>query len=209
MPRPSVTRARPYSPKSGALAGRTFHSERQYRNALARLKGFRSWRAQQRAPRQVRSTRELGALRPSERAARDRALEALSLMRREGVSLTHAASLAGTTPNTLFRYAATALRRHRGGRLKARPTDRLFRRMRLLADEGVIDIDVRSSRRATWIGEYWNAVHHFLATGDDSRLRPFAGKSVGAQRFETDADSVELWARRGVLDFEDIYELTT
>ena len=42
MPRLPITRAHPYTPRSGAFTGRRFYSERQYRNALARRKGFSS-----------------------------------------------------------------------------------------------------------------------------------------------------------------------
>ncbi len=42
MARPPITRRNPYSPKSGAAAGLTFYSERQYRNHLARTKGYSS-----------------------------------------------------------------------------------------------------------------------------------------------------------------------
>jgi hypothetical protein len=51
MARPPITRTNPYTPRSGRLAGQTFTSERQYRNALARLKGFSSWDAERRARR--------------------------------------------------------------------------------------------------------------------------------------------------------------
>ncbi len=46
MARPPITRAHPYTPQRGRFAGVTFTSERQYRNALARAKGFASWSAQ-------------------------------------------------------------------------------------------------------------------------------------------------------------------
>lgn len=49
MSRRPITAANPYTPRSGPLAGHTFTSERQYRNALARLNGFSSWDAQRRA----------------------------------------------------------------------------------------------------------------------------------------------------------------
>lgn len=43
MPRPQITRVNPWTPTRGQFAGRTFHTEREYRNALAAAKGFRSW----------------------------------------------------------------------------------------------------------------------------------------------------------------------
>ncbi len=208
MARPPITRARPYTPASGSLGGRTFTSERQYRNALARLKGFGSWRAQQRAQQDIRGARQWAALRPAAKAARDRALEALSLMRREGLSLTRAAAQAGTTPNTAWRYAGCALQRRLDGRIVATEADRLYRQMRLITPEGVVNVGIRGSRTASRVGDYWNAVHQYLATGDDTALRPFAGKRVAGRGFETNLDALDRWARRGELDFEDIYALT-
>ncbi len=208
MARPPITRARPYTPKGGALAGQTFTSERQYRNALARQKGFRSWREQQRAPRDIRSARQWAALRPAAKAARDRALGALSLMRREGLSLTRAAAQTGTTSDTVQRYVGSILTRRSDGRIAPTRGDRLYRRMRLLTPEGVVDVGIRGSRTASRVGDYWNAVHQYLATGDDAPLRPFAGKRVAGRAFETDLDALDRWARRGELDFEDIYAMT-
>jgi hypothetical protein len=145
----------------------------------------------------------------SEREARDRALEAVVLMRREGLTLTSATIRAGTTPNTVLKYARTALTRRPDGLYGAKPADPLFRRMRILSLEGVISVDIRGSRVAALAGEHASAIHHFLATGDDRRLRPLAGKRVAGVPLETDPDAIEAWGRRGVLDFEDIYDLTT
>jgi hypothetical protein len=209
MPRPPITRTRPYAPRSGALAGQTFYSERQYRNALARRAGHRSWNAQQRAHKDVRSAEQWRVLRLSERAARDRALETVVLMRRERMTLTSAAMRAGTTRNTVLKYARTALARRPDGRYVAKRADRLFRRMRVLSPDGVTSVGIRGSRAAALAGEHASAIHHFLATGDDSRLRPVAGKRVAGVVLETDPTAIEAWARRGVLDFEDIYDLTT
>ncbi len=209
MARPPITRARPYTPESGALAGRTFYSERQYRNALARLKGFGSWHARQRARKEVRSAKQLAALTPPERAARDRGLEALALIRRKGLSLTRAAKRATTTRNTVLKYAGSALQRRPDGRYAAKRADRLYRRMRILTPDGVRVIGIRGSRAASVAGEHASAIHHYLATGDDSRLRALVGKRVAGAPPETDLAAIEAWARLGVLDFEDIYELTT
>jgi hypothetical protein len=209
MPRPPIRRQRPYTPRSGALADQTFYSERQYRNALARRAGHRSWHAQQRARKDVRSAEQWRALRLSERAARDRALETVVLMRRERMTLTSAAMRAGTTRNTVLKYARTALARRPDGRYVAKRADRLFRRMRVLSPDGVTSVGIRGSRAAALAGEHASAIHHFLATGDDSRLRPVAGKRVAGVVLETDPTAIEAWARRGVLDFEDIYDLTT
>ena len=123
MPRPPITKARPYTPRSGAFAGRTFHTEREYRNALATLKGFPSWHEQQRAAKKV-TPKSFGTLKPSQRQARARALDALSKVR-HGETLTRAAKEAGTTPNTVAKYAGVNLHRERGRTVASR-SDRLF-----------------------------------------------------------------------------------
>ena len=206
MARPPITRARPYTPRSGAFAGRTFHSERQYRNALARRKGFSSWHHQQRSRAPATSLRSIKALRPSEQAARARSLEALSLMRRDGLSLKAAAKRAGTTPNTVLRHAGPALHRERG-RVRANPADRMVRTMSMLGPQGAVSVSVRSSRQASLIAGHWAAVQRYVSTGDESELRRYDGVSVAGIDFETDPDVIDELAAIGELDFEDIYEL--
>jgi hypothetical protein len=209
MSRAPITRAHPYTPQSGKLAGQTFTSERQYRNALAREKGFGSWYQQQRAPRLVRTPAAAGRLKPAEREARLNALHALGLMR-SGKSLSAAAREAGTTPNTVQRHVGSALAKDPRGRIVAKARDRLYRPMRFLAPDGVVALDVRDSRTASRIGRYMNAVRDYIYTGDDLRLRAFAGKaiSVDGQRYDfvTDLDVLDRLAHRGELRFEELYE---
>jgi hypothetical protein len=161
------------------------------------------------SPRDIRTVSEWASLIASEKRARDRALEALSLMRHEDLSLDRAAEAAGTTPHTVLKYAGGALQRTASGEIRARSSDSLFRRMRaLVAGEGPRDVDVHTSREASIIARHWNAVKHFLWTGDPRRVARFKGVTVAGRPLETDPDAIERWARRGELDFEDIYELT-
>ena len=62
--------------------------------------------------------------------ARSRALDALRIMRRDGVSLGAAAKQARTTPTTTLRYAASALARDKSGRYRPTEHDRTFVRNR-------------------------------------------------------------------------------
>lgn len=208
MARPPITRAHPYTPQRGRFAGVTFTSERQYRNALARAKGFTSWSAQQRASRRAGSVAAIAQLRPAERQARDRALEAVQLMRRDGLSLSRAAKQAGTTPNAVRRHAGSALEPV-GGRYRAKPYDRLVREMHVLTARGVIVVPVRDSRSATKIASYMSAVDHYLRTGDDRRLRRFRGQGVWVEKrfypFITDLDTLDRLASAGEVSFEELY----
>jgi len=209
MPRTPITRARPYTPTRGAGAGQTFTSERQYRNALARAKGYASLGEQQRRMSRVRSAAQLAAMRPSAAETRARALDALSKMRREGVSLSRAARDAGTTPNSVRRYAGEAIMRTDRGREVARPRDGLYRRMEILTPDGKIALDVTDSRTASRIGSYWAAVRRYVETGDARGLRQFRGRSVRVAKrgypFITDLDLLDELANGGELSFESIY----
>jgi len=198
-----------HTPRRGAFAGTEFPSYRQYRNALARRRGFRSWADQQRAPRLVRNRGELARLHPEEREARRAALDALALMRREGVSLAQAAERAGTTQAAVLRHAGAALEREHG-RYRPRRGDRLLRVMAVLGSDGLVhNVEVRGSRAASLVGEHWAAVGVYLETGDDSRLGALEGKRVAGIWLETDPDTLEWWAHTGELEIEDIYELTS
>jgi len=208
--RASITRAHPYTPKSGKLAGVTFTSERQYRNALAREKGFGSWYQQQRAPKPVRTPEAAARLTPAEREARSDALNALSLMR-HGKSLSHAAKDAHTTPNAVQRYAGTALTKDARGHYVAKSRDKLYRPMHFLTANGRITLDVRDSRTASTIARYMNAVRAYISTGNDLQLPAFRGKSitVGGTKyaFITDLDVLDELGERGELAWEDLYDL--
>ncbi len=198
-----------FTPKKGLFAGQTFSSERQYRNALAQRRGYSSWSAWRRAPKPVRGVRELANLSPIERETRRAAFDALNRMRGEGISLSRAAHKAGTTPEAVVRHTGPALERS-GSRYLARPSDRLFRLVKVLGEDGVEhEVPLRGSRVASAVGEHWSAVRHYLETGDDSRLRKLRGKRVAGITLETDPAAIDQWERRGELEIEDIYELTT
>lgn len=158
-------------------------------------------------PKGISTARQWVALGPAERAAYRRALDAVSLVR-EGAAAKDAARRAGTTVETVTKYAGPALRRDARGRLIARNTDRLFRRLPVLTTKGIKEIDTTDSRVASEIGRHWSAIGHYLATGGENQLRAFRRRTIGDNRFETDADVIDQWEARGRLDFEDIYDLT-
>lgn len=210
MARAPITRNNPYTPHAGKVAGQTFHSERQYRNALARGKGFASWYQQQRAPKPVRTPVAAGRLTAIEREARQDALQALSFMR-QGKSLSRAAKEAHTTPNAVQRYAGSALIKDASGRYVAKSRDKLYRPMRFLTPNGSITLDVRDNRTASQIARYMNAVREYVNTGNDLRLRAFKGKSIQVSgqpyEFVTDLDVLDHLGDVGELHFEDLYDL--
>jgi hypothetical protein len=208
MPRPPVTRANPYTPQFGVAAGQTFTSERQYRNALARAKGFRSWSEQQ---RQTRSRSPGTRLRPAEREAQRRAFDALAKMRADRLSLSAAAREAGTTVNTVKRHVGSALKKMPSGRYRPAPYDRLVRVLAVPTVDGPLWLPVRDSRSASRLGGYWAAVQHYLQTGDPRRLRKYRGRGVTIHKrfypFITDTHLLDPLADAGELAFDDLYDL--
>lgn len=212
MARAPITRRNPYTPKSGKLAGITFTSERQYRNALAREKGFRSWADQQQQSRKIKDAGDVSKLRPAERDARTRSLNALSDMRTDPkLSLQQAAKSNNTTVNAIKRHAGSALTKTSGGRFRAKKTDRLVRSVRFPTESGSIGLDVKDSRSASRISAYWNAVKKYVETGDASGLRKFRGKVVRVNKrgypFITDTKVLDRLADAGELVFDDLYGL--
>lgn len=216
MPRPSITKAAPYTPHRGQFAGRTFYTERAYRNALAQAKGFASWDAQRSTVVPTSSRRTLNALSPVARAKRDQAFEVLSLMRRDDLDLT-AAIRAHNHANPPERISREAARKYVGsaliekkGKLVAKPYDRLLRVMHFPTPTGAIELEVRDSRSASRLAAYNNAVRTFLLTGEDRALRQFRGKEIRSGKrsypFITDAETLIRLDQVGELRFDSIYE---
>lgn len=79
-------------------------------------------------------------------------------------------------------------------------------RMRVLASSGPQWVDVTTDSHASDIGSYWNAVRKYVSTGDDSALWAFMGRVIAGHQLLTDPDEIDVWALRGELEFEDIYE---
>jgi hypothetical protein len=206
MARWPITRARPYTPRSGPFAGRTFYTEREYRNALARRKGFSSWYAQQRSRPPATGVGALLGMRGSEQEARLRAFDALHSMRTEGLSLRRAARRAGTTPNNVRRHAGPALEFDRG-RYRAKRGDRLPAAMTVIGPQGPVEVIVTGSRNRSLVARHRAAINHFGVTGDPSRLRRFQGLTVAGVELETDPDLIQEWGDLGLLDIDDLYSV--
>lgn len=204
VPRPSITKAQPYTFKRGVFAGRTFYSEYGYRAALVQLYG---------PPHSysVRSAEDYAALRPASRVAHERALDALARMRRQGMSLTDAARAAGTTRQNVTRHVGTAIKRDTRERYIATRSDLFYRRMIMETDSGSRIVEPATSRAASLIGKHYAAMRHFLVTGDSSRIDQFRGAYIttrdGEQHnFLTNLDEIERLGRAGEFSFESLYE---
>jgi hypothetical protein len=78
--------------------------------------------------------------------------------------------------------------------------------MRILTSGGVADVELRTFAARSKVGSYWNALQHFLATGETERLDEFRRTLIKGHRLLTDPDEIERLARLGELDVDDIYE---
>ncbi|MGA3354792.1 MAG: hypothetical protein ABSD85_16665 [Acidimicrobiales bacterium] len=132
----------------------------------------------------VRSTRGHGtalrreswfALSPRDRASRQRAVEAVALMRKEGLRASLAARRAGTTTDAMMRWTGDRLERTSSGRLVLRPHDQGVRIMPVVAEEGTFRaVGVAGGDDAAVVAGHLDAIAVAL-TGDPIALDPFRG----------------------------------
>jgi hypothetical protein len=139
-----------------------------------------------------------------------RVTEAIRKMRTARASLQQAAKETGISPRTVTRLAGSTLEKGPNGRYSVKPGDRLLRVLRIPTTDGSREIGVRGSRQASLLGEYWAAVHKYLATGDSSGVQKFRGKqikdSIGATvPLLTDLNDLKRLGSAGVLSFESLY----
>ena len=117
----------------------------------------------------------------------ERALTALAIARREGISLEEAAGRAGTTPQVVLQHAGVGWEQ-RGDRWIPTSHDSIPRQMTVLGPDGPVWVELRDSRTSTLVAQHHNAVRHYIETGDTSWLEAFRGRSVRAR----DGPRVEL-----------------
>lgn len=142
-----------------------------------------------------KQTRDIIPRNEREQYARERALSVIALMRREKISLRIASQREGTSPKTVRKYAAPALKRTgTRGIYQATKFDRLQRDVNFLTPEGYRQVTVRDSRIASTIALYMNAVRNYLNDRRPSDLSKFVGKSfeVKGERFTFITDPVVL-----------------
>jgi hypothetical protein len=180
----------------------------------------RAVRRAQARPQTRRTRKRVPTKRPPERAGskqassrrpKRRVLDAVAKMRK-GKSLTRAARSAHTTRTTVRKYASKVLKPIESGRYRVKASDSLSRELRFLSRDGIVIAKVRSSREASEIASYWNAVDHYLRTGSIERLADYRGSTVRVGRkrmpFITDPATLERLAHAGEVRFEDLYPNT-
>jgi|SRR5208282_5803303 len=113
-------------------------------------------------------------LAPKQRLLRRKSLEAVSIGRREKVSPRKAAYQVGLTLERVI--ANTNAFRKKHGRWTVTKSDRIPRVLLIYERGRKTIVEVASSRTASTIGEYHNAVKQFLDTGKSSFLKEFRKK---------------------------------
>lgn len=131
-------------------------------------------------------------------------------MRSHNLSLNEAAREVGIRPETVRRYAGSALHKNKRGKYKVRRSDTMLRPLVIPAAGGLLEIITRDSRSASLASRYADAVKTFLDTGDESELREFRGQHLTdvngtAVPLLTDLDELERLGAAGVLSFESLY----
>jgi hypothetical protein len=140
----------------------------------------------------------------------ERVIEAISKMRSGKVSLTQAARESRVSPRTVTKWGKSALRKGKSGKYVVKKNDNLLRILSIPTPEGPRSIALRGSKQASLLGEYWNAVHRYLQTGDTSRLKEFRGEHItNADGFDVpllvDPEVLNRLGSAGVLSFESLY----
>ena len=129
------------------------------------------------------------------------ALAALARMKRENSYASEAIEIEGTSFVKLEKYVGPALQR-RGKDYVALPSDDLVRPPMLILDsKGVRPIEVRGSKAASSIGEYWNAIDDALQ-GSPSALKKFKSKKIPGTQIEflTDIKQIHVLQDAGQLE---------
>jgi hypothetical protein len=141
-----------------------------------------------------------------QRETRERALATISLMRRQHLPLKLATKVERIRPSTVLRYAGSALRKSRGD-YRVKPYDRIPRVLQVVGPKGMQATRVRSSRSASQIARYMNAVRTFVRSGKSADLKPFRGKRVPGTKnnFVVSPKKLMRFADAGILDIEKLY----
>src|SRR6185312_9156125 len=137
-------------------------------------------------------------------------LRVLSRMRSDGLSLRKAAKQEGLNPRTVTELGRQALKKRKNRSYSVTKRDSLLRVLQIPTPEGTREIAIRSSRDASTLGQYWDAVHKYLRTGDASRIEKFCRKTIKDANGQevpliTDLKELNRLGSAGVLSFESLY----
>ena len=137
-------------------------------------------------------------------------LEVLRMMR-SGTSFSKASSTVGISPSTAKKNLGNVLSTKKG-KVTAKKSDMLLRKMRIYENGKEVFIQVRGSRRAKKIAQYHSAIGQRLDRNNKTALKPFRGSFIKdsrgkIHRFETDIDKiVTIFEQREEPEFFTVYQ---
>jgi hypothetical protein len=137
--------------------------------------------------------------------AQKRAFHAISLMRRDNISLKDAAREEGTTPETVRKYLPRALRRSASGRWVATKSDRYVRLISLPGPHGPVGTRASGSKEAQFASAYLASLNRWAQTGKSYELAPFHGKKIGGFELLTAPRTLRALADAGLLQMDSLY----
>jgi hypothetical protein len=143
-------------------------------------------------------------------AAKDRSLEALGKMRREGWSFRKAADWAGVDRRTARKYLGSALLKpeRKGRELRAAKGDRITRILRFAGADGTFDYkQVRGSKAASELSNYFKELRAALRDRKLTELEArWKGHKISGREVLADAAKIQQLADAGLLKFETLYK---
>jgi len=169
-----------------------------------RPRGHTRKRGKQRREHRKRHVRPFTVRSKREAQILEKALAAVSLSRREGIDLRHAAKIEGTRVSTIRRYAPSAVEKH-AGKYWPKPSDRIRRALNVPRNKGMGLLTVGTFRSASKIARYSNAVRNLIYKNDPSGLAEFRGKKVAGYRFITNVAKLKQLAGAGLLRLDQLY----
>jgi hypothetical protein len=165
---------------------------------------------QRRINRLFRSVLRPRDLTPKQLAAKDRALEALGKMRREGWSFRKATQWAHVDRRTARKFLGPALLgpRGNGGQLRAAKGDNITRNLLFAGADGSLNYKpVRGSKAATELSNYFKELKDALRTRKLIEFEArWKGLKIGGREVLADAAKIQQLAEAGLLKFETLYK---
>ena len=123
-------------------------------------------------------------------SARDRAMHAISAMRRDAkLSLSHAAKLQGVKPATIKKYFSSSLERSKG-KLRVTKSDRSSATLYVPdANGNSVPVHTRSSKDRKALSRYLRDLGRYLR-GKRNALAPWRGKTIAGVELVTSAEVI-------------------
>jgi hypothetical protein len=125
-------------------------------------------------------------------------------VRRENISVTHAARLEGVDLRTVRKYASGSLSRE-GRQWVVAKEDHFLRYLALPGSSGLVTIPVRSSKEARQASAYLAAVARWARSGNERELAGWRGWKIGDHELLTDPRTLRELRDAGLLHLDQLY----